>query len=134
MWRLEAPLLDIASDCDDRLDDCRCRSRAEAGRGGRAQGESPSRRTGALAERRSFRRCAVDARTGADQPAHQRLSNREYEILLLLASGKPAKAIARDLSLSPQTISTHRARMLKKLGLQSTAELIRYAIQNRLVD
>ncbi len=65
---------------------------------------------------------------------HERLSNREYEILRLLASGQPAKAIARELSVSPQTISTHRARILKKLGLHSTAELIRYAVQNRLVD
>jgi len=65
---------------------------------------------------------------------HDRLSNRQFELLRLLASGKPAKAIARELSVSAQTISTHRARILKKLGLHSTAELIRYAVQNRLVD
>jgi len=73
-------------------------------------------------------------RPGAQWPDQRKLSKREYEILRLLASGKPAKAIARDLSLSPQTISTHRTRILKKFGLQSTAELIRYAIENRLVD
>ena len=73
-------------------------------------------------------------RPGAERPAHEKLSNREYEILRLIASGKAAKTIALEFSLSAQTISTHRARMLKKLGLQSTAELIRYAIQNRLVD
>jgi len=65
---------------------------------------------------------------------HERLSNREYAILQLLVSGKPAKIIARELFVSPQTISTHRRRMLEKLGLHSTAELIRYAIENRLVD
>jgi DNA-binding NarL/FixJ family response regulator len=65
---------------------------------------------------------------------HERLSNREFELLRLLASGKPAKAIAREVSVSAQTISTHRARIVKKLGLHSTAELIRYAVQNRLVD
>ena len=71
---------------------------------------------------------------GAEPPRHQMLSNREYEILRLLASGKPAKTIAQDLSVSPQTISTHRSRMLKKLRLHSTAELIRYAVQNHLVQ
>ena len=67
-------------------------------------------------------------------PKVPELSKREYEILRLLASGKPAKVIARDLCLSPQTIGTHRTRMLRKFELHSTAELIRYAIQNRLVD
>jgi len=65
---------------------------------------------------------------------HERLSNREYEILHLLVSGKPAKIIAQELSVSAQTISTHRGRILKKLGIHSTAELIRYAIEHRLVD
>src|SRR5437867_837312 len=73
-------------------------------------------------------------RPGGQRPAPRKLSKREQEILRLLASGKPAKAIARDLCLSPQTIGTHRTRMLRKFELHSTAELIRYAIQNRLVD
>ena len=73
-------------------------------------------------------------RPGAARPAHEKLSNREYEILRLLSSGKAAKTIALELSLSAQTISTHRSRMLNKLGLHSTAELIRYAIQHGLVD
>jgi len=80
------------------------------------------------------RSLAHHLRSGAQQPDHQKLSKRECEILRLLASGKTAKAIARDLCLSAQTISTHRSRILKKFGLQSTAELIRYAIENRLVD
>ena len=73
-------------------------------------------------------------RLGDQCPDQRKLSKRESEILRLLVSGKPAKAIARDLCLSAQTISTYRARILKKFGLHSTAELIRYAIQNRLVD
>ena len=72
--------------------------------------------------------------TGAERPAHMRLSNRQLEILRMLTAGKSAKAIGNDLSVSPQTISTHRARMLKKLKLHSTAELIRYAIQNKLIE
>jgi two-component system invasion response regulator UvrY len=65
---------------------------------------------------------------------HELLSNHEYEILRLIGSGHSMKQIARQFSVSPQTISTHRSRILKKLGLRSTAELIRYAIENRLVD
>ena len=71
---------------------------------------------------------------GDDRPPHERLSHREYEILRLLASGKPAKAIAQDLAVSVQTVSTHRARMLKKLGMHSTAELIRYALKHNLAE
>jgi two-component system invasion response regulator UvrY len=73
-------------------------------------------------------------RPGGECPSHTRLSNRELEILRMLTAGKSAKAIGNELSLSAQTISTHRARMLKKLRLHSTAELIRYAIQNSLME
>lgn len=62
------------------------------------------------------------------------LSNREFEVIRLLASGKTVSQIARMLSLSVKTISTYRARILKKMGLQTTAELIRYAVQNGLVQ
>ncbi len=71
---------------------------------------------------------------GEDLPPHERLSNREYQILRMIASGQSIKAIAAELSLSLQTVSTHRARMLKKMGLRRTAELIRYALENKLVD
>jgi len=65
---------------------------------------------------------------------HERLSNRELEILRLIAVGIPTKSIAVQFSVTSQTISTHRSRILKKLGLHSTAGLIRYAIQHRLID
>lgn len=67
-------------------------------------------------------------------PAHERLSNREFEVLRLLASGKRIKGIAQELSVSIQTVSTHRSRILKKLGLRSVSDLVRYAVQNQLVD
>jgi two-component system invasion response regulator UvrY len=66
--------------------------------------------------------------------AHQSLSEREFQILRLLADGKSVKQIASDLGVTMPTISTHRARMLKKLGLRTTAQLIRYAIEEKLVD
>jgi DNA-binding NarL/FixJ family response regulator len=72
--------------------------------------------------------------TSSRKLPHERLSHREYQVLQMIASGESMKQIAQQLSVSPQTISTHRARMLKKLALHSTAGLIRYAVQNRLVD
>jgi two-component system invasion response regulator UvrY len=61
-------------------------------------------------------------------PLHQSLSSREIEVLQLLAEGKKVVQIASELSLSPKTISTYRERLLEKLKLHTTAELIRYAI------
>lgn len=61
---------------------------------------------------------------------HERLSSREYQVLGLLASGKAIKEIAAQLSLSPKTVSTYRVRLLEKLELETTSELIRYAIEH----
>jgi two-component system invasion response regulator UvrY len=63
---------------------------------------------------------------------HEALSDREYQVVRLLAAGKTVSEIAADLSLSVKTVSTYRARILEKLGLQSTAEVIRYAIERGL--
>jgi len=65
---------------------------------------------------------------------HEALSDREFQILCLLGSGKKIKEIAGELSLSPPTVSTYRARILEKMEMKTTAELMRYAIQNRLVN
>ena len=72
--------------------------------------------------------------TAADKLPHQTLSDREYSILLLIASGNTKRGIAQKLSLSPKTVSTYRSRILKKMGLNSDAELVRYALENRLLD
>jgi PAS domain S-box-containing protein len=65
---------------------------------------------------------------------HERLSDRELEVFRLFARGKTLTAIARQLSLSVQTVSTYRARISDKTGLQSREEMIRYAIGNQLLD
>jgi DNA-binding NarL/FixJ family response regulator len=65
---------------------------------------------------------------------HERLSDREFLVLRLIASGKAVSVIARELSLSVKTISTYRTRILEKTGMVNSAELTHYAIQNRLVD
>jgi DNA-binding NarL/FixJ family response regulator len=70
----------------------------------------------------------------AEQPLHARLSNREYEVLCMLASGKTVSAIGVELDLSVKTISTYRSRLLEKLQMRTTAELIHYALQHRLVE
>jgi DNA-binding NarL/FixJ family response regulator len=77
---------------------------------------------------------ASDLETGIDKPPHETLSAREYEVMRKIASGKTGTEIARELFLSPKTISTYRARILEKMGIKNNAELIRYAIKNRLVD
>lgn len=69
-----------------------------------------------------------------DKPPHEILSDREYQVLRLIAAGKSVGEIASELSLSDKTISTYRARILQKLGMKTNAELIRYAIRNGLTD
>ena len=63
-----------------------------------------------------------------------KLSKREREVFYLLVDGKPNRIIAKQLFLSPRTVETHRARLIKKLGLISTADLVLYAIKNSLLN
>lgn len=70
----------------------------------------------------------------SEQPLHGTLSDREFEVLRLIASGKAVGEIADILSLSNKTISTYRARILEKMGMKTNAELTYYAIHNRLVE
>ena len=83
----------------------------------------------ALAER-----LAYELETDADKPPHERLSDREYQVMLMLASGKTVGQIAEELSLSVKTVSTNRARLLRKMGMKTNAELIYYAVKRQLVD
>jgi DNA-binding NarL/FixJ family response regulator len=64
----------------------------------------------------------------------EKLSDREFQVLRLIASGKMATEIAKELSLSVKTISTYRTRILEKMGMKNNAELMHYAIQHRLVE
>jgi DNA-binding NarL/FixJ family response regulator len=79
-------------------------------------------------------RLALDLALESRKPPHESLSDHEYRIMWLLASGKAIGQIAREMSLSPSTVSTYRTRILKKLGLSSNAELVRYAVSHCLVD
>ncbi len=77
---------------------------------------------------------AIEMDTGSDKLVHENLSDREFQVMRLMASGKTVKAIAAELSLSVKTIHTYRARLLTKMNLHSNAELIHYAITHQLVD
>jgi DNA-binding NarL/FixJ family response regulator len=76
------------------------------------------------------------ARTpNADSAApHDKLSDREYQVLRMIASGLTVSGIATALGLSVKTVSTYRSRLLEKLQMRSNAEVMRYAIENRLMD
>ncbi len=79
-------------------------------------------------------RLAVDLEKGGDRLPHETLSDREFEVMRLIGSGKTVGEIATLLSLSDKTISTYRARLLEKMEMKTNAELTHYAIQNKLVD
>ena len=68
-----------------------------------------------------------------DKPPHESLSDREFEVMRLLVEGLGPTEIGERLHLSVKTVSTHKTRILDKLGLGSTAELVRYAMEHRLV-
>ena len=81
-----------------------------------------------LAERLAFEIGPDKAR-----PPHLILSDREYQVMVMIASGSTANQIAQKLMLSIKTISTYRSRILEKMKMKNNAELTRYAIENRLV-
>jgi len=82
-----------------------------------------------LAEKMAF-----GLQTGSSGLPHEALSDREYQVLCMIASGKTVKEIAAELSLSEKTISTYRTRILEKMDMKSSAELTHYAIRLNLVD
>jgi len=79
-------------------------------------------------------RMALEIADPKDKSPHERLSDREYQIFRRLAIGKTVKEIARELSVSVQTVSTHRARILAKMGFRTNAELTEYAIRDHLLE
>ncbi len=70
----------------------------------------------------------------ADRLPHESLSDREYLVLRLIASGKSVSVIAEELALSVKTVSTYRTRILEKMGMKNNAELTHYAIARRLIE
>ncbi len=81
-----------------------------------------------LSERISLR--AIDSSYNSP---HERLSEREFEVMKMIASGKKISGIASELSLSINTVSTYRARLSEKLNIKSTADIVRYALEHNLI-
>jgi two-component system, NarL family, invasion response regulator UvrY len=70
----------------------------------------------------------------ADKPLHEKLSDREYQVLRMIAAGKSTRRISAELALSVKTISTYRARIFEKMQMKSPAEIAAYVVRNRLCD
>jgi two-component system invasion response regulator UvrY len=79
-------------------------------------------------------RLAFSLESGDERPPQETLSDREFQVMCMIASGKTIKAIAEELSLSIKTVSTYRSRILEKMRMKNNAELTHYAIQNKLVE
>ena len=76
---------------------------------------------------------ANELERGADAPLHQKLSDREYQVMRMIASGKTVGQISKELAISNSTVSTLRVRILKKMGMKTNAEITHYAIKHDLV-
>lgn len=79
-------------------------------------------------------RLASEIMLDTSKPAHELLSDREYDVMLRIASGQAVGEIASTLNLSVKTISTYRTRVLEKMGMKNNAELMQYAIRNTLIE
>jgi two-component system, NarL family, invasion response regulator UvrY len=85
--------------------------------------------TSSLAERLAF-----EVEADSEKPLHDILSDREYQVLCLIADGKTVKHIAEELSLSIKTVSTYRTRIMEKMKMTTNAELMHYAIKHHILD
>ena len=89
---------------------------------------------GAYVSPETAERLVLDAAPRAEAAPHTLLSDREFQVLQLIAGGQSVGEIAKRLALSVKTVSTHKTRMLQKMGLANQAELIRYALEHKLLD
>jgi DNA-binding NarL/FixJ family response regulator len=89
---------------------------------------------GAYVSPETAERLVLDAAPRAEAAPHTLLSDREFQVLQMIAGGKTVGEIAKKLSLSVKTVSTHKTRILHKMGLTNQAELIRYALEHKLLD
>ena len=89
---------------------------------------------GAYVSPETAERLALGASPRAEAAPHTLLSDREFQVLQLIAGGQSVGEIAKRLALSVKTVSTHKTRILQKMGLANQAELIRYALEHKLLD
>jgi DNA-binding NarL/FixJ family response regulator len=89
---------------------------------------------GAYVSPETAERLVLDTGPHAVAAPHTLLSDREFQVLQMIAGGRSVGEIAKRLSLSVKTVSTHKTRILQKMGLSNQAELIRYALEHKLLD
>jgi DNA-binding NarL/FixJ family response regulator len=89
---------------------------------------------GAYVTPETAERLVLDSGPGSDAAPHSLLSDREFQVFQLIASGRSITEIAQQLSLSVKTVSTHKTRIMEKMRLSNQSELIRYAIDNKLIE
>jgi len=89
---------------------------------------------GAYVSPETAERLALGASPRVEAAPHTLLSDREFQVLQLIAGGQSVSGIAKRLALSVKTVSTHKTRILQKMGLTNQAELIRYALEHKLLD
>ncbi len=77
---------------------------------------------------------AFELEVDAEKPPHKTLSDREFQVMCMIAKGRTIKNIAEELFLSPKTVSTYRSRILEKMKMKSNEELTHYVINNHLID
>ena len=77
---------------------------------------------------------AIDIEMDYETPIHAKLSNREYEVMRMISSGKKNKEIAEEILVSPKTVSSYKKRILDKMGMKTNAQLTEYAIRNGLIS
>ena len=79
-------------------------------------------------------RLATEVAFDTSKPPHETLTDREFQIMRLFAQGKTSSEIAKELSISTNTVTTHRSKILEKMRVRTTAELVHYALEHHLVD
>jgi DNA-binding NarL/FixJ family response regulator len=89
---------------------------------------------GAFVSPEAAERLALEFGRPADAPPHTLLSDREYQVFQAIVSGKSLTAIAGELTVSVKTVSTHKTRIMEKMGISNQVDLVRYAIRHKLVD
>jgi DNA-binding NarL/FixJ family response regulator len=89
---------------------------------------------GAYVSPETAERLVLDSAPGAETAPHTLLSDREFQVLQMIAGGKSVTEIAQQLSISVKTVSTHKTRLMEKMGLTNQAELIRYALENNIIN
>lgn len=89
---------------------------------------------GAYVSPETAERLVLDSSPGAETAPHTLLSDREFQVLQMIAGGKSITEIAQQLSISVKTVSTHKTRLMEKMGITNQAELIRYALENNIIN